>query len=243
MIMQLSDLISQSKNLSWQQQLIEMAQKYKVIFSTSFSIEDQVILDFIVTNNLPITIFTLDTGRLPNETYEVWQASLVKYQQQKLEILAYYPDADEISQFVVANGINSFYNSKELRLKCCEIRKVRPLRKALNGYEMWISGIRKDHSIDRSDKEFFEYDQNLAITKFYPLLEMSEDEVWEIIKKNSIPYNKLYDQSYRSIGCAPCSRAILPDENIRAGRWWWEEEIGKECGLHMVDGKLVRIKN
>jgi phosphoadenosine phosphosulfate reductase len=227
-------------NLSWEERLRLVVSQDRSVFSTSFSIEDQVITDFIVQNKLPVDIFTLDTGRLPNETYQVWQETLDNY---GIRIKAYYPDEKEIANFVEKNGINSFYRSKEFRLECCRIRKVGPLKKALEGYQLWISGIRKEHSPDRQTKDFFEEDSLHQLTKFYPLLEMSEDEVWEIIRKKSIPYNKLYDQGYRSIGCAPCSRAISHDENIRAGRWWWEEKSGKECGLHLVNGRLVRKKN
>lgn len=225
---------------NWRENLNLIATRHKAIFSTSFSIEDQLITEFIVTNNLPIKIFTLDTGRLPNETYQVWQETLEKYREQKIQISAHYPDAEKIAEFVEKKGINSFYDSKENRLKCCEIRKVEPLKKALKGYEIWISGIRKEHSKDRNQKDFFERDENLNILKFYPLLETSEDEIWQETKQKAIPHNKLYDQGYRSIGCAPCSRAISSHEDIRAGRWWWEDESGKECGLHLVNGKLVR---
>lgn len=225
--------------LSWQEKLRLIGQNFKATFSTSFSIEDQLILDFIAREKLPIELFTLDTGRLPDETYTVWQETLEKYQ---ISITPYYPDSEQIEKFVKENGINPFYNSKEMRLKCCEIRKVLPLKRALQGYELWISGLRKEHSTSREDKPFYEFDANLSLLKFYPLLDLSEDEIWQETKKLAIPFNKLYDQGYRSIGCAPCSRAVQVGESIRAGRWWWEDESGKECGLHMVDGKLVRMK-
>lgn len=237
--MQLDEILNSTASLSWQDKMRFIALEYRAVFSTSFSIEDQLITDFIAREKLPIAIFTLDTGRLPNETYQVWQATLEKY---KIHISAFYPDTSELENFIAQNGINPFYSSKEMRLKCCEIRKVEPLKKALQGYQLWVSGLRKEHSSDRNQKEFFERDENLSLLKFYPLLELSESELLNEIKTHNIPYNKLYDQGYRSIGCAPCSRAIQPGESIRSGRWWWEDESGKECGLHMIGGKLVRAK-
>jgi phosphoadenosine phosphosulfate reductase len=238
--MKIEELIKQTKEISWQEKLkfVSSLEK-KVIFSTSFSIEDQVILDFISKNNLKIEVFAIDTGRLPSATYTVWQESLEKY---KAKIIAYYPDAAQIENFVKNKGINSFYQSEDLRHQCCNIRKVEPLKRALKNQELWVSGVRKEHSNLRDQKEFFEHDNNLNIDKFYPLLELSEDEVWDYINKNDIPYNKLYDQGYKSIGCDPCSRAINKGDDPRSGRWWWEEG-NKECGLHMVDGKLVRKNN
>ncbi len=221
----------------WRSELKNFLPTKRTIFSTSFSIEDQVITDFIAAQNLPIDIFTIDSGRLPNETYQVWQSTIDKY---RIKISAYYPNQNEIEKFVSENGIDPFYTSKEMRLQCCNIRKIEPLKRAISGYEIWISGIRAEHSLSRGQKSFFENDENLSITKFYPLLETKEDEVWQIIKDRQIPYNQLYKKGYRSIGCAPCSRAIEPNDDVRAGRWWWENDDAKECGLHMVNGKLVR---
>lgn len=199
-----------------------------------------VITDFIAANHLPIEIFTIDTGRLPEETLKVWQETSDKYQ---IKIAVYYPNNSALEEFVGENGINSFYQSKKLRLNCCEIRKIEPLKRALNNKELWISGLRKEHSASRFEKDFFEYDQNLNLTKFYPILDLKEAELWEYIEKNQVPFNELYKKGYKSIGCAPCSRAILEGEDARAGRWWWEEDQTKECGLHNINGKLVRIKN
>ena len=242
--MKVKDLITKTKDMSWQEKLKFVCSAYNnIAFSTSFSIEDQAITDVIIKNKLEVEIFAIDTGRLPNQTYELWQETLEKYQSYDCKIKAYYPDVEQLEKFVSQNGINPFYKSKELRLACCNIRKVEPLKRALKGKKIWISGVRKEHSVSRGDKEFFEYDDNLKIIKFYPLLEHSEEQVWQYIKENNIPYNKLYDQGYRSIGCDPCSRAVAKGEDIRAGRWWWEEETAKECGLHMVNGKLVRKKD
>jgi len=227
------EINQQTEHLTWQEKLEFVAGNFDgITFSSSFSIEDQVISDFIAAKNLPIEIFTLDTGRLPQETYDVWQNTLNKYE---LKITAYYPDEKEISDFVNREGINAFYASKELRLKCCEIRKIRPLQRALKGKKIWISGLRKEHSHNRAGKDFFEKDEALGVIKFYPLLEVSETELWEKIHQNRIPFNRLYKAGYRSIGCAPCSRAIKEGEDLRAGRWWWEDDSKKECGLHNLN--------
>ena len=228
------------QEFSWQDELRKASLSNRTIFSTSFSIEDQVITDFIADQKLSVDIFTIDTGRLPSETYQVWQRTVDKYQ---IKISAYYPNQDSIEKFVTTNGINPFYVSKEMRLQCCNIRKTEPLKRALYGYELWISGIRKEHSSGRGQKNFYERDENLSIMKFYPLLEMKEGEVWEVIKNRNIPYNELYNKGYRSIGCDPCSRAIKEGDDIRSGRWWWESDEAKECGLHMVNGRMVRSKN
>lgn len=228
--MKINEILAQTQNLSWQDKLRFVAQNFSdIAFSTSFSIEDQVILDFIAGEKLPIEIFTLDTGRLNPETYSTWQASLDKY---KIKIEAFYPNAENLQKFITENGINAFYESKEFRLSCCHIRKVEPLSRALKGKKLWISGVRKEHSSTRLDKEFFEEDKGFNLIKFYPLLELKEQEIWEIIHEKNIPFNRLYKQGYQSIGCAPCTRAVAEGEDPRAGRWWWEDDSKKECGLH-----------
>jgi phosphoadenosine phosphosulfate reductase len=224
---------------SWIKNLAQQVSKYsKPVFSTSFSIEDQIITDQIVKQNLPVDIFTLDTGRLHNETYEVWQKTLDKY---KIKIKAFYPNEQNLEEFINKNGINSFYNSTDLRHQCCNIRKISPLKKALesDSYNLWISGIRKEHSEFRVNKSMIEQDNGFNIVKFYPVLDLTEDEVKRLIKDSDIPYNKLHDKGYKSIGCAPCTRALREGEKNRDGRWWWESS-NKECGLHMVNGKLTR---
>lgn len=236
--MQINQLITRTEDLNWVDKIKFVAQNCQnVTFSTSFSIEDQVIADVIFKNKLDITVFAIDTGRLPNLTYKVWQETLNFYQK---DILAFYPNADKIANYVNKNGINAFYNDVELRHQCCNIRKVEPLKKALNGKELWISGLRKEHNLNRKDKDFFEFDANLNIIKFYPLLQLNEGEIWQYIKENNIVYNEIYDQGYKSIGCDPCSRAVREGEDARSGRWWWEDSGDQECGLHMVDGKLIR---
>ncbi|MFT7099417.1 MAG: phosphoadenosine phosphosulfate reductase [Rickettsiales bacterium] len=227
--MQLKELNQKFKNQTWQENLTQILQYFEnVTFSTSFSLEDQIITHFIEKNKLPIEVFTLDTGRLFKETYGIWQKTLDIY---GIKIQAFYPDANQIGEFVSQNGIDAFYNSKELRVSCCQIRKVEPLKRALKGKDLWISGLRSGHSASRDDKDLVEKDKGFDITKFYPLLHLSEGEVWDYLKKNNVPFNKLYDSGFTSIGCAPCTRAIEDGEDPRAGRWWWEDSK-KECGLH-----------
>jgi phosphoadenosine phosphosulfate reductase len=228
--MTINEILEKTKNLSWQENLKFVAENFSdVTFSSSFSIEDQVITDFIAQNNLAIEIFTLDTGRLPKETYAVWQSTLDKY---KVKIAAFYPNQEKLEDFITEKGINPFYESLDLRKSCCGIRKVEPLHRALKGKKLWISGLRKEHSITRVNKDFFEKDDALNLIKFYPLLDLSEEEIWKYIEDNRVPFNRLYKQGYRSIGCDPCSRAIGQNDDIRAGRWWWENPESKECGLH-----------
>lgn len=222
----------QTKDLNWQEKLLFVAENYEnITFSTSFSLEDQIITDFIVQNDLNIEIFTIDTGRLFKETCRVWQNSLDKY---GLKIKAYYPNQDEIADFVENKGINAFYDGVDLRKKCCEIRKVGPLKRAVKNKEIWISGVRKEHSLTRSVKDYFEEDKNFGLLKFYPLLDFTEEELWGYIDKNEVPFNTLYKKGFKSIGCQPCSRATSAGMDGRSGRWWWEnnDENKKECGLH-----------
>jgi phosphoadenosine phosphosulfate reductase len=202
--------------------------KDKVVFSTSFGQEDQVITALIGQNNLPITIFTLDTGRLFQETYDVFHKTLKKYQ---IDIKTYFPDTTAVEELLNTKGPNSFYESVENRKECCFIRKVAPLTKALKGNSIWITGLRAEQSENRNDLDLFEYDEKFDIIKFNPLLKWTLEEVQKYIDDNNVPQNALHKQGFVSIGCAPCTRAITPDEDIRAGRWWWESSH-KECGLH-----------
>ena len=201
----------------------------KVVFSTSFGIEDQVISHIIFQNKIEnIEVFTLDTGRLFSQTYAVWDKTLLQY---KANIKAYYPSNEKIENYVNSNGINAFYNSVELRKECCFIRKVVPLTKALKGNKIWITGLRSEQSENRNDMQAFEYDAHFNIIKYNPLLKWSLAEVQKYIDDNNVPQNTLHKKGFVSIGCAPCTRAITPDEDVRAGRWWWESSH-KECGLH-----------
>jgi phosphoadenosine phosphosulfate reductase len=201
----------------------------KVIFSTSFSAEDQVIAHPILSNNIPVGIFTLDTGRLFTETYSVWNATNEKY---SAKIKAYYPDRILLEQFVNEKGPNSFYESVDNRKQCCYIRKVEPLKRALSGNEVWVTGLRAEHSPERKNLQQVEWDEGNKIIKYHPLLLWTTEEVRNYINEHDVPYNILHDRGFVSIGCAPCTRAVKAGEDFRAGRWWWESAGRKECGLH-----------
>ena len=212
----------------------------QVTFSTSFSYEDQAITHIILSNQLPINIFTLDTGRLFPETYSVWNATNVRY---KTAITAFTPDTSLLQTFISTHGPNSFYESVENRKTCCGIRKVEPLTRALAKSAVWITGLRAEHSFNRQDMPQLEWDEGNSIIKYHPILNWSTEEVKEYIRQHLIPYNPLHDKGFVSIGCAPCTRAIKPGEDFRAGRWWWEEDSKKECGLHMHhETEIINIK-
>lgn len=202
----------------------------KVVFSTSFSFEDQAITHAILDAKLPVEIFTLDTGRMFAETYSVWNSTNERYQ---THIKAFYPDQSALEKFVEEKGPNSFYESVDNRKSCCYIRKVEPLKRALAGKELWITGLRAEHSPDRKDLPMVEWDESNQVIKYHPLLHLTTEQVREYIKENKVPYNPLHDRGFVSIGCAPCTRAIKPGEDFRAGRWWWEDADKKECGLHI----------
>lgn len=202
----------------------------KMVFSTSFGIEDQVISHAIFGQKIKnIEVFTLDTGRLFPETYAIWDKTLLQY---GAKIKSYYPNADAIEAFVNDNGINPFYTSIELRKECCSIRKVVPLQQGLKGAKIWITGLRAEQSENRNSLEIIRWDEQQQLFKYNPLLHWTTEDVMDYLKKNAVPYNTLHDQGFISIGCAPCTRAIKPGENFRAGRWWWEDNSKKECGLH-----------
>ncbi|HVZ25346.1 MAG TPA: phosphoadenylyl-sulfate reductase [Sediminibacterium sp.] len=211
-------------------QLLADAFPGKIVFSTSFGIEDQCITHMIRSNQIPIKIFTLDTGRLFPETYTLWSQTVEKY---RAPIEAWYPDAEQLADFVGKEGPNAFYRSPELRKSCCHIRKVAPLQKALQGQSVWVTGLRAAHSPERQGLTTVEWDAQHHILKFHPLLNWSGEEVRTMVERENIPYNPLHDRGFVSIGCAPCTRAIQPGEDFRAGRWWWEENSKKECGLHV----------
>ncbi|MCE6989306.1 phosphoadenylyl-sulfate reductase [Dyadobacter sp. CY323] len=201
----------------------------EVVFSTSLGYEDQVITDFIWKNNLNITIFTLDTGRLFAETYMTLQKTNNRYDS---KVKVYYPQTTAVEELVSTKGPLSFYDSVENRKECCFIRKVEPLNRALKGAKIWITGIRAEQSGNRHDMPQLEWDEAHQLVKFHPILNWNFEEVKHYIKSNGIPYNPLHDKGFVSIGCAPCTRAIQEGEDFRAGRWWWEDESKKECGLH-----------
>jgi phosphoadenosine phosphosulfate reductase len=228
----LSLVAEQASILSIDELLAFLVDKFpgRVTFSTSFSYEDQVITHKILSQSLPINIFTLDTGRLFPETYSVWTATNEKY---ATHIKAYYPDHTLLEEFVKEKGPNSFYESVDNRKQCCYIRKVDPLKRALKNNMVWITGLRAEHSPDRKDLAQVEWDEGNEIIKYHPILYWSTEEVKEYIRQNKIPYNPLHDKGFVSIGCAPCTRAIKEGEDFRAGRWWWEDNSKKECGLHL----------
>lgn len=206
-----------------------------VVFSSSLGQEDQVITDIIFKNNLPVKVFTIDTGRLFNETYELLERTVARY---KKPVQVYFPEAADVEQFVVSKGINSFYESVDNRKECCHIRKVKPLNRALQGAKVWITGLRAEQSANRHDMQVIEWMEDKRLYKFNPLIRWSYDEMISYIQENNVPYNQLHDKGFISIGCAPCTRAIEPGEDARAGRWWWETSQ-KECGLHQT---VVNVK-
>ena len=227
----ITSIIQKTKVFDLDEVLLELTKEFpgQVTFSTSFSFEDQVITHKIVSNSLPVTIFTLDTGRLFPETYSVWSATNEKY---NTRIKAYYPDHSLLENFIAVKGPNSFYESVENRKGCCHIRKVEPLKRALKGNEIWVTGIRADQSANREDMHDLEWDEGNQLIKFHPIFDWTLDNVKTYIKENNIVYNTLHDKGFPSIGCAPCTRAVQPGEDFRAGRWWWEDQSKKECGLH-----------
>lgn len=202
-------------------------------FACSFGLEDMVLLDLIAKHARRIEVFTLDTGRLPEETQELLERVRDAY---SVPVRVYFPDATMVEEWVEQNGPNAFYRSVAQRKQCCHIRKVLPLGRALAGKQSWVTGLRREQSLARQSLQQQEWDDANKLKKFNPLLEWSLDDVWSYIRKNDIPYNKLHDRGYPSIGCAPCTRAIEPGQDIRAGRWWWEDATAKECGLHRPQG-------
>jgi phosphoadenosine phosphosulfate reductase len=210
------------------------------VFASSLAAEDMVLTDLILKAKLPIKIFSLETGRLHPETLAMLDRVKEHY---GYEIATYRPQPEAVDAYVAQNGLNAFYDSVEMRKECCRIRKVEPLGRALKGNKAWVTGQRRSQSATRAELHVQENDAAHGMEKFNPLADWSEQDVWDYIRANGVPYNALHDQGYPSIGCAPCTRAIEPGEDVRAGRWWWENPDSKECGLHMVDGKLIRIKS
>ena len=208
--------------------------------ASSLSAEDMVITDVILRHGLGIEIFTLDTQRLHADTLNVIAAIRKRY---GYDMRVFRPEPEAVTEYVVKFGRDAFYESAELRKRCCHIRKVEPLNRALEGKEAWITGQRRDQAVTRSELKVQEYDAARGKVKFNPLADWSEDEVWTYIRAFDVPYNALHDQGYRSIGCAPCTRPTVAGEDVRAGRWWWEQPEARECGLHVEpDGRLARSK-
>jgi phosphoadenosine phosphosulfate reductase len=230
--MKLKELSDQLSGKSIEERLEKLVSLFsgKIIFTTSFGIEDQVLTHIIFSNNLDINVVTLDTGRLFSETYEVFAQTTLKYHK---KINARFPDYISVEKMVTEKGPFSFYESKENRMECCRIRKVVPLNRALLGMECWISGIRADQSDNRGQMSDLEYDKEKKLFKFHPLFDWSFLEVEKYIKENNIPYNSLHDKGYLSIGCEPCTRAVQKGQDFRSGRWWWENDGPRECGCHV----------
>lgn len=206
-----------------------VAHHARAVFTTSFGAEDMVLFDVIARHFQPISIATLDTGRLPEATYDVWRRAEEAYGK---KVEPFVPAAPALEHYIRIHGINAFYDSVAQRQQCCEIRKVEPLRRALAGMSAWITGQRRAQSASRAQLPLAEFDASHGLEKFNPLADWTEDEVWAYIASRTVPYNALHDQGYPSIGCAPCTRAVQPGEDLRAGRWWWEKDSHKECGLH-----------
>jgi phosphoadenosine phosphosulfate reductase len=202
-----------------------------LVFASSLGYEDQVITHIIAENNIPIKIFTLDTGRLFPETYELISKTMARY---RINIQVYFPERKQVEEMVNHHGVNLFYDSIENRKLCCGIRKTEPLKRALVGRDAWVTGLRKSQSITRSDMKIVEWDGMHNLVKINPLLNWSEAEVKSYINDFKIPYNVLHDKGFPSIGCQPCTRAIEKGDDIRAGRWWWELPELRECGLHKI---------
>jgi phosphoadenosine phosphosulfate reductase len=205
--------------------------------SSSLAVEDMVITDAVLRASLPIEIFTLDTGRLHQQTLGMLERVRARY---GYEIRVYRPDAEAVEQYVTQFGIDAFYDSIELRQRCCQIRKVEPLTRALAGKAAWVTGLRRAQAITRRDLPEREYDAQYQVWKFNPLADWSEAEVWQYVRSFDVPINPLQEQGYRSIGCAPCTRPTALGEDLRAGRWWWEDPQNKECGLHQHAGIVLR---
>ena len=232
----LQDLIAQTRAT-----LEKIAGQYgPAVFASSLAAEDMVLTDMILRDKLPITIFTLETGRLHAETLGMLDRIRETY---GYDVIPYRPEAAAVDSYVAQHGRNGFYDSVELRKECCRIRKIEPLNRALAGNTSWVTGQRRAQSVTRAALDVQEVDPAHDMVKFNPLADWSEDDVWEYIRANQVPYNPLHDKGYPSIGCEPCTRAVEPGEDVRAGRWWWENPDSKECGLHVVDGKLIRIKS
>jgi phosphoadenosine phosphosulfate reductase len=205
----------------------------RIVLTTGFGMEGQLIAHHVFTEKLPVEVVTLDTGRLFVETYKVWQETEERY---GVRIRAIYPEAQALGDLVADQGINGFYYSKDARESCCGVRKVQPLKRALAGAAGWIVGLRSDQSRHRNSVKLANWDPHHRLIKLAPLFDWSRDEIAAECRALGVPVNELYAQGFPSIGCAPCTRAVKPGEPERSGRWWWEEDQAKECGLHLLPG-------
>jgi len=219
------------QNKSAQEIVAFFLENYKdgVALSSSLAAEDQTLTDIMLKADKEARIFTLDTGRLHPETYDVMDATNLKY---NIKIDVYFPNEQNVQELYKTQGVNGHYESIDKRKNCCFVRKIEPLQRALKGLDIWVTGLRASQSVTRTEMPLVEYDANFDVIKVNPIINWSQDDVWNYIKENKVPYNKLHDQGFPSIGCAPCTRAVKDGEDIRAGRWWWENPEHKECGLH-----------
>lgn len=206
-----------------------LAEHGRLVYANSLGAEAMVLTDIIWTHLPQIEVFSIDTGRLPEETYELLERLQRRYRRALRRV---YPEAADLERLVARQGVNGFYASLAARLECCRVRKVEPFRRAISGFPAWITGVRREQSAARARGEAVEWDGEHGLYKISPLLEWSEAEVWQYIRLRRLPYNALHDRQFPSIGCAPCTRAVQPGESRRAGRWWWEHPESRECGLH-----------
>lgn len=203
--------------------------KGRIALASSMGVEDQLLTDMIVKIDPSVKVFTLDTGRLFYETYDLIEKTMLRY---KIGIQVFSPDSEKVEDMVNRKGINLFFQSIENRKECCRVRKVEPLKRAFQGLDVWVCGLRKEQSATRTQNQLVEWDEANGLIKLNPLIDWTEQQVWDYVKQNNVPYNVLHDKGFPSIGCQPCTRAVFPGEDIRAGRWWWENPETKECGLH-----------
>ena len=203
--------------------------KGRIALASSMGVEDQLLTDMIVRIDPSVRVFTLDTGRLFYETYDLIEKTMLRY---KIDIQVFSPDSASVEDMVNRKGINLFFQSIENRKECCRVRKIEPLKRAFQGVDVWICGLRREQSATRIQNQLVEWDESNGLIKLNPLIDWTEQQVWDYVRQNSVPYNVLHDKGFPSIGCQPCTRAVFPGEDIRAGRWWWENPDTKECGLH-----------
>ena len=228
----ITQLIIETQNYSAQQLIKHLLTLFgdKIALATSFSAEDQVLTDMFYRISPNAKIFTLDTGRLPQESYQVMETTRAKY---GIQIDVLFPDYKKVEEMVNQYGPNLFYNNIDARKLCCQIRKIEPLKRKLSQLQAWLCGLRTEQSVTRTALQRIEFDENFGLIKVSPLADWTTEQVWQYIRENKVPYNKLHDKGYTSIGCEPCTRAIKDGQDIRAGRWWWENPEHKECGLHL----------
>jgi phosphoadenosine phosphosulfate reductase len=238
---QVREIIESIRDLDAEGLLAYAARRFgeRVALASSLGAEDQILTDMLARNSLPVAVFTLDTGRLPQETYDLIDATRKRY---GISIEVLFPERADVEELVGRDGVNLFYNSVEDRKACCHARKVVPLRRKLAHLDAWITGLRREQSITRQDIAAVEWDEANGLIKINPLADWTSEQVWEYIRRHDVPYNALHDRGYPSIGCAPCTRAVEPGQDVRAGRWWWELPEHKECGLHLADAPLTKAE-